>query len=183
MTVPDRGGTQAPPASAVSAHAPPAQPSPAGSAAPAPARPADRQPRWRSRVLTAAALLVVALGLFFCYVTVSRTAPVTSDGASSALQAWSMLHGNWLLHGWWLSDVSFYTTELPSSLLIDTVPGLTPDVVHVAAGLTYTLLVFGAAWLARGRAAGRAAIARMLLAGGIMLAPQVAGVMVLMLAP
>ena len=180
MTVPDHGGTPAHADSAVSAHAPPAEPS---TGAPAPARPADRQPRWRSRVLTAAALLVVALGLFFCYVTVSRTAPVTSDGASSALQAWSMLHGNWLLHGWWLSDVSFYTTELPEYMLIEAVRGLTPDVVHVAAGLTYTLLVFGAAWLARGRAAGWAAIARMLLAGGIMLAPQVAGVMVLMLAP
>src|SRR5258708_15405239 len=99
MTVPDRGGTPAHPGSAVSAHAPPAQPSTAGSGAPAPARPADRQPRWRSRVLTAAALLVVAFGLFFCYVTVSPTAPVTSHGASHALQAWSMLHGNWPLHG------------------------------------------------------------------------------------
>jgi hypothetical protein len=128
-------------------------------------------------------LLPVAFGLFFCYVTVSRTAPVNSDGASNALQAWSMLHGNWLLHGWWLSDVSFYTTELPEYMLIETARGLNPDVVHVGAGLTYTLLVFGAAWLARGRAAGWAAIARMLLAGGIMLAPQVAGVGVLLLSP
>ncbi|HEY6279429.1 MAG TPA: hypothetical protein VIX86_24225 [Streptosporangiaceae bacterium] len=134
-------------------------------------------------MLTASALLLVAAGLSLCYVTVSRTAPVTSDGAGNALQAWSMLRGNWLLHGWWLSDVSFYTTELPEYMLIETVRGLRPDVVHVAAGLTYTLLVLGAAWLARGRAAGWPAIARMLLAGGIMLAPQAAGVRVLMLAP
>jgi hypothetical protein len=134
-------------------------------------------------VLTAAALLLVAFGLFLCYVTVSRSVPVTSDGASNALQAWSMLHGNWLLRGWWLSDVSFYTTELPEYMLIEAIRGLTPDVVHVAAGLTYTLLVLGTAWLARGRAAGSAAIARMLLAGGIMLAPQAAGVRVLLLAP
>jgi hypothetical protein len=134
-------------------------------------------------MLTAAALLLVAFGLFLCYVTVSRTVPVTSDGASNALQAWSMLHGNWLLRGWWLSDVSFYTTELPEYMLIETARGLTPDVVHVAAGLTYTLLVLGTAWLARGRAAGSAAIARMLLAGGIMLAPQAAAVPLLMLSP
>src|SRR5258708_13529950 len=107
MTVPDHGGTPAHPGSAVSAHAPPAQPSTAGSAAPAPARPADLQPRWRSRVLTAAPLLVVALGLFFCYVTVSRTAPVTSAGASSALQAWIMPPGHSLLHALWLSPFSF----------------------------------------------------------------------------
>jgi hypothetical protein len=155
----------------------------AGTSAPTPARSADRQPSRRSRALTAAALLLAALSLFLCYVTVSRKVPVTSDGASSALQAWDMLHGNWLLHGWWLSDVSFYTTELPEYMFIETVRGLSPDVVHIAAGLTYTLLVLGAAWLARGQAAGWTAIARMLLAGGIMLAPQVAGVPVLLLAP
>jgi hypothetical protein len=134
-------------------------------------------------VLAAAAVLLVALVLFLCYVTVSRTAPVPSDGAGNALQAWSMLHGNWLLHGWWLSDVSFYTTELPEYMLIETVHGLSPDVVHVGAGLTYTLLVLGAAWLAKGRAAGWAALPPMLVAGGILLAPQLSGVRVLLLSP
>jgi hypothetical protein len=38
---------------------------------------------------TAAAVL-----LFFCYLRISGTVPVTSDGASNALQAWDMLHGN-----------------------------------------------------------------------------------------
>jgi hypothetical protein len=183
MPMPDHGGTPDHAGSAVLGRAPPAQSGVAGPGAPVPARPADRQPRWRSRVLTAAALLLVAVGLFLCYVTVSRTVPVTTDGAGNALQAWSMLHGNWLLRGWWLSDVSFYTTELPEYMLIETVRPLMPDVVHVAAGLTYTLLVLGAAWLAKGRATGWAAIARMLLASGIMLAPQVAAVKVLMLAP
>jgi len=36
-----------------------------------------------------------------------------SDGASNALEAGDLLHGNWLLHGWTPTDVSFYTTELP----------------------------------------------------------------------
>ena len=110
----------------------------------------------RNRVLTAAALALVAAGLFLCYLTVSGKVPVTSDGAGNALQAWSMLHGNWLLRGWWLSDVSFYTTELPEYMLVETVRGLSPAVVHTSAALTYTLLVIGAAWLAKGRAAGRA---------------------------
>ena len=144
---------------------------------------AGRQPRWRRRILAAAVPALVAVGLFLCYVTVSRKIPVTTDGAGNALQAWNMLHGNWLLQGWWLSDVSFYTTELPEYVLIETVRGLSPDVVHVAAGLTYTLLLLGAAWLAKGRSTGWEAIARMLLAGGVMLAPQVAGVRVLLLSP
>jgi len=36
-----------------------------------------------------------------------------------------------LLRGWELSDVSFYTTELPQYLLLELARGLTPDVVHV----------------------------------------------------
>lgn len=37
--------------------------------------------------------------LFFCYLQISGVESVTSDGASNALQAWDMLHGNWLLKG------------------------------------------------------------------------------------
>ena len=181
MTMPGYDGPPVHTGAPEPAHAAP--PPPETPEAPATVQAADHQPPWRRRILTAAALALVAFVLFLCYVTVSRKVPVTTDGAGNALQAWNMLHGNWLLRGWWLSDVSFYTTELPEYILIEAVRGLTPDVVHVAAGLTYTLLVLGAAWLAKGRATGWEAIARMLLAGGIMLAPQVAGVRVLLLAP
>jgi hypothetical protein len=150
--------------------------------------------------------------LFSCYLPISRTQPADSDGASVALQAWAMLHGNLLLHGWWLSDVSFYTTELPEYMLIELVRGLRPDVVHVAGAMTFTLLVLLAALLARRRqpvttrtsAAGTSSVrtssvraARapgpgpaqagrggMLIAAGIMSAPQLgAGVYVLLLDP
>jgi hypothetical protein len=107
---------------------------------------------------------------------------VNSDGAANALQAWDMLHGNLLLHNWWLSDVSFYTTELPEYMVVELVRGLNADVVHVAAALTYTLLVLLAALLAKGRATGREAAVRMLLAAGILLAPQLgtaAGILLL----
>jgi hypothetical protein len=122
--------------------------------------------------------------LFACYLGISRTVPTNSDGAANALQAWDMLHGNLLLHGWWLSDVSFYTTELPQYMLVELVRGLNADVVHVAAALTYTLLVLLAALLARGRATGREALLRMAVAAGIMLAPELgAGAGVLLLSP
>ena len=145
MTTPDHGGTPGPVGLPVRTHTAMGRP---GSGGPPPPVPATGPDSLRRRVLTAAALVLVAAGLFLCYVTVSGKVPVTSDGAGNALQAWSMLHGDWLLHGWWLSDVSFYTTELPEYMLVETVRGLTPAVVHTSAALTYVLLLAGAAWLA-----------------------------------
>ena len=128
-------------------------------------------------------LVAVGVVLFICYLHVSRTVAVDSDGASNALQAWAMLHGNPLLRGWHLSDVSFYTTELPEYMLIEVLRGLTPEVVHIGAALTYTLLVLLTALLAKGSARGRAGLLRALLAAGIMLAPQQSGASVLLLSP
>jgi hypothetical protein len=132
----------------------------------------------------ALAWIVAGVALFVCYLHVARTAPVTSDGASNVLQAWDMLHGNPLLRGWQLSDVSFYTTELPQYATIEKLRGLSPDVVHIASAMTYTVLVLLAAMAAKGQATGREALFRCLLAAGIMLAPQVGnGVYVLLGSP
>jgi hypothetical protein len=131
-----------------------------------------------------AGTVAVAVALFACYLGQSRTVAVGSDGASQALQAWAMLHGNPLLRGWWVTDVSFYTTELPQYALLELVRGLTPDVMHVGGAMTYTLLVLAAAFLARGRARGRAGLTRALVAAGIMLAPQLGpGTETLVLSP
>jgi hypothetical protein len=138
----------------------------------------------RRRWLAAGAWLLCGVLLFWCYLRISRTVPTNSDGAANALQAWDMLHGNLLLRGWWLSDVSFYTTELPQYMLVELVHGLNADVVHVAAAMTYTILVLLAAYLAKGRATGREAAVRMLLAAGIMLAPQLGpATQILLLSP
>jgi hypothetical protein len=142
----------------------------------------DGLPGGSRRWLALLAWLLSAVVLFVCYLHISRSEPVNSDGAANALQAWDMLHGNVLLHNWWLSDVSFYTTELPEYMVVELVRGLNADVVHVAAALTYTLLVLLAALLAKGRATGREAAVRMLLAAGILLAPQLgtaAGILLL----
>ena len=130
------------------------------------------------------ALLAVAVAVFYlCYWRQSRSVPVTSDGAANVLQAWAMLHGNLGLHDWWVSDVSFYTTELPQYMLIEAMLGLGTWVVSAAAAMTYTLLVLLAALLARGSARGAAGLARALLAGGIMLAPQLGATPILLNAP
>ena len=151
------------------------------------ARP-ERRPWWRAgwliRLAWLAGLIAVGIGLYLCYLHVSRTARVSSDGASNALQAWAMLHGNPLLRGWTVTDVSFYTTELPEYLLVEMVRGLNADVLHVSAAISYTLVVLTGAMLARGRATGREGVVRMLIAAGIMIAPQFGpGVFILVFQP
>ncbi|HVB44979.1 MAG TPA: hypothetical protein VNF47_20075 [Streptosporangiaceae bacterium] len=125
-----------------------------------------------SQVLKASLAAVGILALGVAYLAQARTVPTTSEGGSQALQAWDMLHGNLLLRGWSLSDVSFYTTELPEYMLVEAVHGLDAATVPVAAALSYLLQVLMAGWLARGHAEGREARMRMLVAAGIMLAPS-----------
>jgi hypothetical protein len=108
----------------------------------------------------------------FCYLRIAGTTEVIADGAGNALQGWDMLHGNVLLHGWWVTDVSFWTTELPQYALVSAVAGLRPEVVHICAAVTYTLLVLLTAFAARGRATGAEAVGRALLAAVILLAPE-----------
>jgi hypothetical protein len=130
------------------------------------------------------ALAVAAVVLFLCYLRLSATAPDNSDGTDQALQAWDMLHGNWLLSGWTVGDVSYYTTELPEYAIVELIRGFGPWVIHVAAAITYTLLVLAAALLAKGRAGGREGVLRALIAAGILLAPQLGdGIHLLLLQP
>jgi hypothetical protein len=133
---------------------------------------------WRPAV----AVLAVA-GLFILYWRQSGSVAVSSDGASVVLQARAVLHGNLLLHNWRIADVSFYTTELPQYALIESVVGLGARVVHVGAAMTYTLLVLGAALLARGRSQGSVGWAKALLAAGVMIAPQLSATQILLLSP
>jgi hypothetical protein len=138
----------------------------------------------RARLAWIAAYAAAGIVLFLCYLRVSWTQPISSDGGSNALEAWDMLHGNLLLHGWTLTDVSFYTTELPEYMLVELIRGLGPAVVHTAAAFTYTLLVLLAGLVAKGRATGREGVARVLIGSGIMLAPQLGNpVFVLLLVP
>jgi hypothetical protein len=175
-----------------------------GQGAPALAAPPARTPAatlaWR-----AALVMLAAAVLFFCYWRQSQSAPLSSDGSANVLQAWDMLHGNPLLRQWWVSDVSFYTTELPQYVLIEVLTGLGPWVVHIGAAMTYTLLVLLAALLGGGTTpqdppaslpvgthppgpplggAVRPPVPPgALLAGGLMLAPQLSATSILLLSP
>ena len=74
--------------------------------------------------------------------------------ANILLMGADLLHGNLLLHGWHMSDVSFYPTELVQYALLESVLGLSMTTAHVAAALTYTLVVLLTVLLARGAAHG-----------------------------
>jgi hypothetical protein len=137
-----------------------------------------------ARVAWLAGCTAAGVLLFLCYLKVAETVPVTSDGGNNALQAWDLLHGNWLLKGWQLGDASYYTTELPEYALVEVVRGLSPAVVHICAAVTYTLLVVLAGLLAKGDKTGKEGLARVAIASGIMIAPQIgAGTELLLIAP
>ena len=143
------------------------------------------RPRRGPRRLTAALIIAAAgAGLFLLYLCQSRAAPFNSDGAANVLQGQAIVTGNPLLRGWWTSDVSFYTTELPEYALVTAVRGLSPDVVHLCGALTYTLTVLLAALVARAGGTsvgtgvgtgGRAGWFRAGIAAAIMLAPSILG--------
>src|SRR5271169_2699545 len=133
--------------------------------------PSERSAR-RRRWVEVAAFVLAAAALFAVYLRLSRTVPENSDEANVLLVASEMLHGNLLLHGWYLTAVSFYTTEVPQYALLEILFGLHPDTAHIAAAMTYTLVVVLAVLLARGGFTSRAAVTRMLITAGILLAPQ-----------
>ena len=137
--------------------------------------PARAVGRARGRLAWIAGTLLAAAVLMFCYLRIAGATQVNSDGAGLVLEASDVLHGNVLLHGWWATDVSFYTTELPEYVAVTGFAGVRPEVVHICSALTYTLLAVLAAFVARGRARGLEGMIRALLAAGIMLAPQPTG--------
>jgi hypothetical protein len=137
----------------------------------APAAQSRKSARWGRWAAVAGFLLVIAV-LFDAYLHVSKTYAENSDEANILLMAHDMLHGNVILHGWSVSDVPFISTELPQIALLVWMFGLHLNTAHIAAALTYTLIVAVAMLLAKGRARGWAAVARMALVLGIMIAPQ-----------
>ena len=151
-------------------------------------RPPFRQfTRWsrrHPRIAWVTAATVAGLVLFWCYLRQAQTYPLNADPAGQALQAWDMAHGNLLLRGWWLGDVSFYTVELPLNMIIEAIIGLRPVEIHILAALIYTAVVLLTALLAKGSARGREGVVRAVLGGGILLAPSlVLGTRVLMQGP
>jgi hypothetical protein len=125
----------------------------------------------RQKVIIWVGAALAAVGLFFAYLRMARSVPINTDAASNALQGWDIFHGNPLLHGWVLSDVSFYPTELVQFGLVQLVTGVNVDQVNIAAAITYTMIVVLAAVVARGRATGLEAWLRAGVAVALLVLP------------
>jgi len=120
----------------------------------------------------ASVFLLVLVVLSDAYLHLSKTYMENSDEANILLMAHDMLHGNFYLTGWNTSDVPFITTELPEIAVLVALFGLHLKTAHIAAAVTYTIVIAVAMLLAKGRTRGPQAIMRMALVLAIMLAPQ-----------
>jgi hypothetical protein len=164
----------------------------AGTAAPAgrpgvPRRGADSRHSWLTgaRLAAAAACAAAALVLFALFWRISLSTPMDSDGANDALQAWDILHGHVLLHGWVLGDATYQTFELPLYVVLEVLSGLNSVVFHVAGALTYLIVTGCAAALAAVGSRGAATAARCGVVIAVLAAPIVTqqGASVLLEAP
>ena len=122
--------------------------------------PAGPRHRWLRRPLAAAAWIVGCAALFAFYLRVSFTGHVTSDGANNVLQAWDMLHGHLLLHGWIIGDATYYTFDLPVLAVTEIFFGLGDLTSHVASALTYLIVTVSAVAVALTDSRGLARVAR-----------------------
>jgi hypothetical protein len=116
---------------------------------------------------------VGGLALFAALLRISLGSPTVADGANPALQAWDMLHGQVLLHGWIIADANYYTLELPLYALGEVTFGLQDLAGHVGSALTYLVVAAGAVALACTSSRGAAAVARSGVVIAILASPLV----------
>ena len=125
------------------------------------------------RLLPAAAWTAGALALFAALLRISLGSPTIADGANPSLQAWDMLHGQVLLHGWIIADANYYTLELPLNALSEAVFGLRDLAGHVGSALTYLIVAACAVAVACTSSRGAAMAARSGAVIAILAAPLV----------
>jgi hypothetical protein len=123
----------------------------------------------------AAAWVGGGLVLFALFVRISFSSAINSDGANNALQAWDMLHGHLLLHGWVTGDASVYTLELPLLAIVESLFGLTSTTCHIASALTYLAVAACGVALACRNSRGAATAARCGVAVAVLAGPLVTG--------
>ena len=101
-------------------------------------------------VQTAVVVLAVAFvaALWALYAHIAWTVPINSDHVSILLEAQDAARGNLLLHGWTLTAVTFYTTDLPFYVLGVKLRGFAPSLLRDIPALIYALTVTAAVLLA-----------------------------------
>ena len=121
------------------------------------------------------------LALFAFFLRMSLGSLVDSDGANNALQAWDMLHGHILLHGWMVGDATFYFFELPLNATTELLFGMGNLAIHAASALTYLIVAVLAAALAVTGSRGPARAARCAVVVTLLAAPLLTKSSVLLL--
>ena len=111
------------------------------------------------------------LALFAFFLRISLGSRVDSDGANNALQAWDLLHGHVLLHGWLIGDATFYFFELPLIGIAQLLFGMGNLAFHVASALTYLIVAVCAVALAVTDSRGPARAARCAVVVTVLAAP------------
>jgi hypothetical protein len=92
-------------------------------------------------------LVLLFLGFIVFFNKLSWTLPTNSDFASIILEAESFLYGNLFLSGWTLTNISFYTTDLPFYVLGMLIEGFTPKLMHHVPAAQYSFMVIASLWL------------------------------------
>jgi hypothetical protein len=126
--------------------------------------------RWQA----AAAWAACGLVLFVFFLRISFGERVNSDGANSALQAWDLVHGHLLLHGWIFGDATFYAFELPLNGIVELVFGLGTTAAHVSSALTYLIVTVCALALAVASSRGPARVVRGAVVVAVLAVPLLA---------
>jgi hypothetical protein len=134
-----------------------------------------RRPR---RWWSAAAWAGSGIVLYALVLRISFGGRIDSDGANNALQAWDLIHGHLLLHGWLLGDATFFFFELPLIGVVQLMFGLGTLSTHVASALVFLIVAGCVVALAVTGSSGPAkaahsAVAVAVLAGPLLTMPTV----------
>lgn len=139
----------------------------------------DRAPtRRRVRVPSWVAWLAVAAAFFGLCLAASLPNPWNGDTATTSLQGYWLVHGHLMLHGYWSSDVNFYTLDAPLYGLCLVVFGVGSTALYIAGALLYTFVFLAAAWLAVGYERGARAWLRVALVALMLTGPLFHGALI-----
>src|SRR5688572_12532170 len=75
------------------------------------------------------------------YIRIGRGFAPHSDDATGVLEAEAVLHGNFLLRGWTVSNASFYATDLPFYVVGVYLRGVHPSLLHDVPAVIYAFTV------------------------------------------
>ena len=131
-------------------------------------RPAAR--RWQA----VAPWVAGGLLLFAYFLRISFSERVDSDGANSALQAWDLVHGHLMMHGWIFGDATFYTFELPLIGIVELLFGMDNVAAHVSSALVYLIVTACAVAVATTSSRGPARVVRCLVVVTVLVVPLLA---------